>query len=289
LWVLSVALAGCSASYNGERLYWHAQQLEREITKDPGMATAAQYAQAIAAFERVVNEVPSTSWAAQAQFMVGSLYALKKDYEKARAAYALVLQNYNRFQQMALNARLAVARTYEEQEDWEASVAAYRDIAEYHPFSQPGTQAPLRIGAVLERHGTPEQAADAYASAVRAYQKLIAESPSLELTIQLKGFLIAAHQKLEQWGQAVELLEEVAALPEGINRPLVLLTLASIYDNKLDDAVRARQAYERMVTEFPSHPLAKAAQTQLDRILKAASPPVAVAPEAAAPMMTTTP
>ena len=289
LGVALLMLSGCSASYNGERLYWNAQQLERQITKDPGTATPAQYAKAVAAFERVIKEAPSTSWAAQAQFVIGSLQAVQKKYDQARASYALVLQNYNRFQQMALNARMAVARTYEEQEDWDAVIKAYRDIADYHPFSQPGVQVPFRIGAVLEAHGKPGQAAPAYESAVRAYQKLIAESPSPEMTIQLNGMLAAIYQKLERWDEAAKTLEEVAVIPEGVNRPLVLLTLASMYDNKLNDPERARHAYERMVTDFPTHPLAKAAKIQLDRINKhlSVSPapvePASTMPETAAP------
>ncbi len=262
----AILLAGCSRSYNGERLFWKAQQLNAPIVKDLKATTPEQFAKATHAFERVIKEAAGTVWAARAQVAVGSLYSMQKQYGKAREAFALVLQNYNQYQDMCLGARFATARTYEAEKRWEEAVKVYTDIADYHRWTTVGLEAPLYIARTYEQRKQSEEARRAYERAVRRYTNLIPDAPTPELAVQVKGFLILAYQRLGDWEHAVQTLEDLVSTPAGTNRPTVLFSLGSIYQSKLLSPKKAQSAYSTLIQEFPDNPFSKVAKAQLEKM-----------------------
>jgi tetratricopeptide (TPR) repeat protein len=261
----ALALTGCSTSYNGERLLMKANELSVPIMKNPSTATPDQFAKAIAAFERVTQEARGTVSAAQAHLSIGSLYALQKQYDEARAAYGQTLQNYNRYKDLCLNARTAIAKTYEDEARWDEAANVFNEIADFYPWTKMGLEAPLYIGAMYAKHQQPDKAADATARAVARYKRLIPEVPNPTFGMELKAYLALGYQQLSDWDNAIAMLEELAGASSGVNRPLVLLSLGSIYQAKLGDAQKAQAAYLKLAEEFPEHPFAKIAKERLQQ------------------------
>ena len=112
-WAQALALlliSGCSASSHGERLFWSAQRLNAPIAEDPGRATPEQFADAIAAFDRVIRAAPGTEWAVRAHLAVGSLHALQGHDERAGDAFGAALRDCSRWQDLCLTARVAIAK-----------------------------------------------------------------------------------------------------------------------------------------------------------------------------------
>ena len=280
---LGLAVAGCSESYRAERLFWKAQQLAAPIMKSPNSASTEQLTHAIEAFQRVVTQTPGTMWAARAQIIIGSLEAMMKHYDQARSAYGLVLQNYSQYNDLCLRARYATAKTFEVEQKWDEALKAYQEIAEYHAWTRPGLEAPLYIAAVYDKRRQPQQAKIAYERAARTYLRLIPDAPAPEMAVQVKGYLTVAYQRLGEWDKAITLLQELAQLPSSqeVNRPLILLTLGSIYQSKLQDPAKAGEAYAALFQEFPGHPFGKVAKAQLETLglpVPAPSPSAASAP-----------
>lgn len=270
----SALLVGCSESYNGERLYWKAQQTSASVFKDPAHATPEQIRQAIQAFQYVVDKAPGTAWAGQANFAIGSLQLVQKDYDKARETYTRILQNYSGNLDLSLKARSAIAKSYELQGQWADAVKAYHDISTYHPWSKFGLEAPLYVAAVYQKRQQAKQAQEAFEQAVHFYLKMIPDAPRPEMAYAVQGYLALAYQRLGRWTDAVHVYEELAKVPAGpINRPLVLMTLGSLYQTKIKDAAKARAAYSQLVKEFPDHPFSKAARAQLEQGLKDTAAP----------------
>ena len=270
--IMVLALTGCSASYNSERLFWKAQQLNAPILKDPAHATPEQFAAAIHAFDQVIQKTPGTLWAARAQLATGTLHAMQKQYRQARDAYALVLQNYNRHQDLCLGARFSTAKTYEAEQNWDEAVRMYRELSDYHPWSVIGLEAPLYIARIYEVRKEPDEATKAYERAAGLYTKLMPDAPTPELATHAKGYLALAYQRLHEWDKAITILEELASAPQGTNRPLILITLGMIYQAKLDNSQKAEEAYTALLKEFPEHPLVKVAKVQLEHLGLSVSP-----------------
>ena len=270
--IVLLLLTGCSATYNGERLFSKATSLYEPISKNPKAATPEQFAAAIGAFERVTLQARGTAWAARAHVSIGSLYAIQQEYGKAREAYGLTLQNYNQYKELCLTARTAMAKTYESEANWDEAVKAYRDIVDFYPWTKTGLESPLYIGAMYVKRQQPEQAKKAFESAVGHYSKLLPNAPNPEMGLEVKGYLALAYQQLGEWDHAIAVLEELAGVPNGVNRPLVLLSLGSIYQAKLGDTQKAQTAYSALVTEFPDHPLGKVAKTRLEHLAVSITP-----------------
>ena len=258
----SALISGCSANYNGERLFWKAQQLNKALAKE-GHLSPEQLTTVVNAFNKVIQKTPDTSWAARANLIVGSLYASQKRFTEAREVYQLLLQNYNQYKELSLGARVAIAKTYEAEDNWSEAVKSYRDIAEFHPWTRMGLEAPLYIAAMHEKHQERDLAMKAYESAAKRYGKLIPDAPTPELGNQAKAFLALAYQRLGDWQQAISVLEDLASNTPEANRPLILLTLASIYQARLGSAKKAGEIYTKLIQEFPDHPAGKVAKAQL--------------------------
>ena len=264
--VLLGSSTGCSASYNGERLFWKAEELSGPILKDPVHATPVQFAGTTAAYQRVIKDAPGTSWAGRAQLSIGALQLLQKQFREARETYGLVLQNYNNYPSVCLSARVAMAKSYEAEQLWDEAVKAYLDVAEYYPWSPVGLEAPLYVATMFEKRKESAQATKAYEHALYVYDKLVLNAPTPEAANQVKSLQVLAYQRLNRWEDAVAALEVLKAAKQGVNRPVALMTLASIYQVKLNHPEKAQENYALLVHEFPEHPYAKLAKQQLEKL-----------------------
>ena len=279
------SLSGCSNDYNGERLFWKASQIGGPLltTTDLDKVDAQQATKAIAAYQHVIDSVPGSIWAARAQAAVGTIWAVQRQYDKARECYSLIFQNYNRYGELVLNARLAIAKTYEIEQRWDEAVKAYDEIMDYHPWSSVGMEAPIYVGRIYESRKNSEQASKAYERALRLYTKMIHDAPTPELAAQVKGYLALAYQRLARWDEAIRTLQEIVSQPTSPNRPLALLTLGAIYESKMSQPDQATSIYQQLIKEFPDHPLVRVAKLQLERIQKKSSDAATPSPTKATP------
>jgi tetratricopeptide (TPR) repeat protein len=259
---VAALISGCSANYDAERLFWRAQQLNKALAKE-GPPSPERLATVVDAFNKVIKKTPDTSWAAQAHLIIGSLYASQKRFTEAREVYQLLLQNYNQYKELSLSAKLAIAKTYEAEDNWSEAISYYRDISEFHPWSRMGLEAPLYIAAVHEQRRERDLAMKAYESAAKRYAKLIPDAPTSELGNQAKAFLALAYQRLGSWEQAITALEDLASNAPEASRPLILLTLASVYQARLGSAKKAGEIYAKLIQDYPDHPMGKLAKAQL--------------------------
>jgi outer membrane protein assembly factor BamD (BamD/ComL family) len=76
---------GCQKGPKAEDIFTEAKQLQEN----------AQYAEAVAKYQQLVDRYPKNRFAPQAQFMIGFIYANELDeYDKAKVAYEAFLANY---------------------------------------------------------------------------------------------------------------------------------------------------------------------------------------------------
>ena len=257
---------GCSASYNGERLFWKAQQLNAPIMKDSRRTSPEQFTKAVAAFGRVIRETPGTAWAGKAQLAIGLLYDVQGRFNEAEEAYRLVLQNYSQSPALCFEARVSIAHLDEAEQNWPRAVQMYREISDFHPWTKIGLEAPLSVARTFEQRQQPDEAAKAYRQAVQLYTTMIAEAPTVELGTRAKIYLAQVYQALGKWDQVIGTLEELATARDGVDRPRLLLTLGTIYETRQANPAKAAAAYTTLLTEFPEHPLGQIAKSRLRQL-----------------------
>lgn len=261
-------LAGYSKEYRAERLYWYAERAALTVSKDPAGATQRQAADAVRAFQQVVDKTPGAFAAAKAQFAIGSIYAARKQYPQAREAYERVIRNYGgAFESFAYAARVALVRIYRAESNRAAVAGLYKEIMQYHPWTPIGLDAPMLLARDLEEQGAANmsrEVAGAWQFAAEYYTSLADKSPVEASVLAIKGRLAMVYERLEQWENLEKTLQDLAASRERIvNHPKVLLALASVYESKLNEPAKAAELYGELAKNYSGSPSGKAAASHL--------------------------
>lgn len=223
-----------------ERLFWKAEQLGAAILDDSSrLATPGQVSQAIEAFERVIRSRSGTTWAAKSYLAIGSLYARRRQYGRARAAFAQVLRRFSHQETFCLAARYGITKTFEAEGNLAGAVAMYEEIAFRHPDSAIGLEAPLSIARAYERRHDAQRTDDAYRRAVRAYVRRAIDASSREVRRMARGYLALAYSGLGQLDHSTRVLEALLNADTGADRPFVLLGLETIRRRRWDPPIEA--------------------------------------------------
>ena len=204
--------SGCSAEYSAERLYWHAEQKTLAVSMDPVHATPDQVEEAVKVLEKVVQKSAGNLSAAKAQFAIGSLYAIRKQYPQAREAYERVIRNHGQFPGILFATRVALANLYRAERNHDGLVAVYRQFIQFHPWTPIGLEAPLLLAQDVEQQATDKNSSEvqkAYQSTLEYYFGLIGKAPSEGLTLRVKGYLARVYQRLGKSQDATKLLAEL--------------------------------------------------------------------------------
>jgi len=99
--------------------------------------------------------------------------------------------------------------------------------------------------------------------AVNCFQTILATNPNHEGA--LSG-ICSVYQKAQQWGELASTLQHRAEVaPSSAVARNLLADAAELFEKKLSDATRARELYEKVLAEDPTHP---AAGDGLERILE---------------------
>lgn len=139
----------------GERFPNFRQQYEVDYLLGRCLASRAQFADARAAYERVVRSSTGgrTETAAMAQWMIGETYFLQKQYDEAIRAYHRVesLFDYPRWQAAAL---LQAGKCHEAQGAWQKAIELYAQLLQQFPDTKHADEAAQRLRAVRARPDT---------------------------------------------------------------------------------------------------------------------------------------
>lgn len=262
--LIAFAASGCSPEYSAERMYWHAQRAAEPVSKDPLNATPQQASRAIEGFQAVVDRAGGTSSAARAQFAIGSLHMMRQEYALARDAYKLAIRNYGQYRQFAYAARIALIKAYQALNDRSGALAAYKEIISEHPWTAIGIEAPLLLAESARRQGAAQEAEANLRAAAAHYQRLAGHAPSKEADLRIRGQLLSTYQRLGEWDKAVEILEDLSREKDGVNRPMVLLTMAALYETQLHRQGQARAIYQQLVKDYADQPAGQEAARRLE-------------------------
>ena len=158
-----------------------AQDLEREATvhlfaraaSDPQKA-AANLKEAIALYQRVVNEYPRTPTAPLAQFSLGNAYLQSNDLASAIAAYNRFISTYGTHVSLLGLVHQKLGYAYQLKGDLDQAVKAYSTILEI-PGAMNRDHALFEVARLEENRSKPDEA-------LKHYQELMKTYPNSPLT-----------------------------------------------------------------------------------------------------------
>ena len=241
----------------GAQLFSKATLAHAATLKEPHHASPEQIENAIQEFSGVIQRARGTVWAANAIETVGVLYLARGDSARAREVLTSLCREYDHYAGACMMSLVHIGRSYEAEQNWEEAERTYTDIDAHHPWTPVWMEAPLYTAQMHARRGDPVRATAAYQRAVAVYQERVRRTIDPERIAKLNAFMVTAYEALGQWDRAAATLEEMLAMSEGVDRPQTLMKLGTMYEQRLGHPERADAVFEKLIAEFPDHPLAK--------------------------------
>jgi len=184
-----------------------------------------------------------------AQLMIGNLYALRKNYTKARLEYQKAV---GPDKELSAQAQLAIARTYELEAHWDKALAAYKSIIQNYPTTSSGFSLPLYLSSHLVASG--DQKAYTDDDAVSFYQKIAAKNPKSKLEYNALKMIAICQLDQQNWSGTVKTMQEMMlkypigkVIQEAVDGINVLCV------TKLHDYDMGINIYSQFIKKYPGH------------------------------------
>ena len=277
---LLAGLLGCGSEpglrdrYVAEKLVWKASKAVHAMRANPGLATDEMRERVADIYGEIIDRFPppdDASALSQAELDVAAIAARSRmelaemavqseDTEEAVRLYDSVREGYSYDRDLAIEASIALAEVTELDGRWEDAVAVYeRLMADWPPAqAQMGTpdarilRAPIRVAAGYVSRGDEVRGRDWFDRARDYYSDRADEWPGTRTAELAMSFRAETFLMEERWGDAAAAYEELDRdYGHDANRPVIWLTLADIYANKLNRTSTARSYYLKVVESYP--------------------------------------
>ena len=250
--VLWNILALSNPAYSSERLLWPAQVAAMRISKTPNAFPPASVQKTISKLQRVIQRYPGSSSAAQAQLLIGGVYAARKEYPPSREVFEKVVVDYPNMTNRGIEAYGAIATTYLAEKQWGKALETYRKILTKYPMNMRAMNVPETMVAVA-RSKTPDISDAVLREAVQYYRHAIDQSK------KGSGLSLVAQQQLakcylldSRWKEAAQIYETLAMTY--FNRrevPLWVKAVEELGKKRLENPELGRNLALRFAEQYP--------------------------------------
>ena len=218
-----------------------------------------------AVYQRLIERHGRSARAADAAMRIGDCLVIKADLEGARAAYSRLA--YGRGpEQVREEAAFKLAELLFLERRVEESVTALNELVESYPQGFSINDALTLTMLIEEASEGPEEALRTFAEAIfltrqRRYQEALETFGSIEQRFPdsplLDDVLIRTALIRGRTGRHEEALADLEALmaryPDSRLCAQALRRIGEIYEHDVKDLPAARQAYERLLSEYPDY------------------------------------
>lgn len=270
--ILGFSLAGCSNEYQSERHLYRATRLAKNVFLNPEAIPPQEFNRIVKAHEFVYETYPGTWSAKRARTSLGALYLAKKEYDKSRDTYKEVIKLYPGDNNIVIEAKFAIGKSYEEEGLWDKALLEYNKLMEEYPHTEMGFNLPMYIAKYYDKQGDTVRRNRAYDAAIARYGKISAENPDTVIGYQAENFTVMCCLEKADWERAAASLERlIMDYPRARNLALSIRMLADLSVNRLKTPERAVKLYEDFLEKYPEHAIVDALKKGLETLKDAAA------------------
>ncbi len=224
------------------------------------------YQEAIAGFQKIVDENPKTRLAAVSQNSIAATYVAQEEWNEAIKAFQTLIDNYPE-DSLAQSAFQDVARLYlEKLNQPDRAIATMEAFIRRYPESTNIKNARVQIGRIYFAKGDLGRAED-------EYQKILNDYPKDgELTPTARRALADIHEERKDWEKAKAEYDKIMAeFPESLAAmevPLIFVNhylLAGDEENTRSSAAQALKYYRKIASEKRGTEIGEMAQDFISR------------------------
>jgi TolA-binding protein len=265
-------LAGCANDqYAIEKKYWQIQKQAEKIFKNPHASPPRELERVVQVFNNFIQRYSQNRLATEAEFHIARLYMVKEEYEKARTQLQAIINKYNqaKLEPIRVEAVFLVGNSYEREDKWELALEQYKNIMQDYPTTIRGLDIPLYIAQHYKVKYQPDKMIAAYQEAVGYYNALAEKYPNSPLAYRAHTLVPACYVALKEWQNAIGALNTVIEkYKDKVTQDGTLIDIALIYKNELKDKMKAKEALEKLIKDYPQSKLIKTATAILKELAK---------------------
>jgi len=150
--------------------------------------------------------------------------------------------------------------------------AADAEFGRVLTIAAPGDNGSAYRGTALRFSGEARLGMGDYAGAADRWSQLLTDYPALKVSENSVLALVGALSKSGRSGEVAQVLAALADNAPGTGAASVALQELAASSQRAGDVKRAREAYLRLIQQFPGTPMAENAQQQLERLEVQSSP-----------------
>ncbi|MDD5258534.1 MAG: tetratricopeptide repeat protein [bacterium] len=265
--VLLFLLVGCSPQYQAEKAFYRAVKYSDDIFKDPKNIPLYKFEKACKDFQEIIDKYPQTVQGVETHFLLGNLYIIRGNYDKAIAVFEQISEHYHDNEEILAKAVVSVAGCYEKKGEWSVAVKKYREAFSLYPHSRSALNVPLYLYELYKAKNNRELTAIAYRRAVLDYKNIIIKNKDTDLAYSASNMLTELYMREGNWAEMMATLNNLwKTYPKSPDVPTWLMTMGATYDVKLRDKVKAREMYQTVKDHYSQSPWAKEAITRLQTL-----------------------
>jgi len=267
---LMMVLSGCgNDQYTVEKQYWQLQKQAQKVFKNPHASPPNELERIVKILEDFIQKNPQSKLAINNEFTIVQLYMVKEEYAQARKQLEKMLTKYSKFGAICSDALFLIGNSYEKEDKWNSALTQYRKIMQEYPTTLRGLNTPIYIAQHYKVKYQPDKMVVALQEAIVHYQALADKYPNSPLAYRAYNLIAQCYVELKDWQNAINSLNIIVdKYKDKIDVGGVLIDTALIYNRELKDKVKAKEALERLIKEYPRSRLIKTATNLLKELEK---------------------
>ncbi|MFH1778032.1 MAG: tetratricopeptide repeat protein [Candidatus Omnitrophota bacterium] len=263
-------LTGCSDDqYSAEKMLYYAAKASKKIYMSADAAAPFEYRAAVSAYERIVERFTNTAFEKTAQFKIGELYLLKKEYDTARRELGKLISRYPDDRDVIVKTKFAIAKTYEIEGRWDQALKEFEKIEQNYTDSIQAIQIPIYIAQYYQKQEEMKKAALAYQQAIEKYENIARDNQDTPKAYLANDLIAACLINQQRWEETVVQLKKIIeSYPKiaGVLRSAAVLE--QIYIQKLKQPQAVLDFYEKFISEHKDedYELSKILRKRIEKI-----------------------
>lgn len=265
--LLVSTLPGCSEQYRMERMAWHAERTAGPIFTNEGMVSTFEFNNAVSKFEKIIEKTDNQQYIINAQLRIADLYRVQKTFDKAREVYDNLISSNEKNSELVALSIFKKGQTYELEGNWAQALKTFNIILNKYDKTRQSLSVPLYIARYYVKNDEKRSAQQAYEAAINFYQSIADEYSNTKAALLAENLVMRTYIEQSKWKEAVSYINKLDKKYKlGLD---TLLLLGQIYQNKLNDLVKAKEIYNRILEEYPNEEMVvKTVKKELEALSK---------------------
>lgn len=252
LFSMFLTQTGCGRSSRARNMLKDTRERYTYVFNDCTEAKHKEFDEAARALKEIADKYPELDISAEIQFSLGRMYAMRKEYGKARENFSNVFMNYPQYQELCARALFLSGIVSQEEGEWKKALEYFDEITARYPLTYTGLNTQLYIADYYRKKDMTEESQRAYRQAVGEFMDMITDNPFDEKAPVVQSYLISAYAALGTWDEAAKTLENLAEeFPDSSLAPSALYHAAIIYKDRLNQDDMATGTLCRLKNRYP--------------------------------------